>query len=292
MAKFLDDNGLSRFFNGLKALFATIDDLDDVNDKLYPTIAGVSINETTGAMELWSQNLNNITATGFYNAMTCTNAYYQYSTLIVIGYYLSGYCLQIQQDVTTGNIATRSQINGTWSAWRTVDIARVQTQSNWNESDTTSEAFIQNKPTIPSKTSDLTNDSNFITLADVPEEIFVAEYGVTAFADVLAAYNAGKALFAMRSSKLYYLGGYDGRFTFYNTSLANSAYLTVDSSSNWTQNSVGLQRAINISGVLQGDGIGGVSAKAVDTTPTSGSSNLITSGAVYSAIIGAIEGSY
>ena len=37
-----------------------------------------------------------------------------------------------------------------------------QVQSNWNESDTSSPAYIQNKPTIPTKTSDLTNDSNFV----------------------------------------------------------------------------------------------------------------------------------
>lgn len=35
-------------------------------------------------------------------------------------------------------------------------------QSNWNETDTTSLSYIQNKPTIPTKTSDLTNDSEFV----------------------------------------------------------------------------------------------------------------------------------
>ena len=41
--------------------------------------------------------------------------------------------------------------------------AEVNVQANWNESDQTSDAFIQNKPSIPSKTSDLTNDSGFVT---------------------------------------------------------------------------------------------------------------------------------
>ena len=68
----------------------------------------------------------------------------------------------------------------------------AQVQSDWTESDSTSAAYIQhkpsipaaqvnsdwnsnsgvseilNKPTIPTKTSDLTNDSNFITANDVP----------------------------------------------------------------------------------------------------------------------------
>ena len=41
--------------------------------------------------------------------------------------------------------------------------AEVNVQSDWNVSDSSSDAFIQNKPTIPTKTSDLTNDSNFST---------------------------------------------------------------------------------------------------------------------------------
>lgn len=121
---FLDKNGLTYFYNSLEAIFATQASVTSVNNKLPSTIAGVNINTTTGAMELWSQNLNNVTKTGLYNAMTCTNAKYQYSTLIVIGYYLSGYCLQIQSDVTTGALATRTQINGTWSAWKELNVSQ------------------------------------------------------------------------------------------------------------------------------------------------------------------------
>lgn len=46
--------------------------------------------------------------------------------------------------------------------------AQVNVKSNWNESNSSSDAFIQNKPSIPSKTSDLTNDSSFITAAQAP----------------------------------------------------------------------------------------------------------------------------
>lgn len=44
--------------------------------------------------------------------------------------------------------------------------AEVNVQSDWDA--TTGDAAILNKPTIPSATSDLTNDSGFITSADVP----------------------------------------------------------------------------------------------------------------------------
>ena len=52
------------------------------------------------------------------------------------------------------------------------------------------------------------------------------------------------------------------------------------------------QNAISVSGVLQGDGQGNISAKTVDTAVTAASGNLITSGAVYTAIFGAMGGSY
>lgn len=113
MSKFVDQNGLNYFFQKIKTIFA-------LRSQQLPVIADLTVNETTGSMELWSKDLNKIVTSGFYNAMTCTNAKYQYSTLIVIGYYLSGYCTQIQCDVTTGAIATRSQINGRWSTWKVI----------------------------------------------------------------------------------------------------------------------------------------------------------------------------
>ena len=83
---------------------------------MLSAIAGITPN-ANGSMELYSKDLNNIVTSGFYNAMTCSNAPFDYMTLIVIGYYLTGYCTQIATDVTTGNFKKRSQINGTWTAW-------------------------------------------------------------------------------------------------------------------------------------------------------------------------------
>ena len=44
--------------------------------------------------------------------------------------------------------------------------AEVNVQANWNETNTSSDAYIQNKPTIPTATSELTNDSNFVSDAN------------------------------------------------------------------------------------------------------------------------------
>ena len=46
--------------------------------------------------------------------------------------------------------------------------AEQNVQSDWNVADTLSDAFIKNKPTIPTATSDLTNDSGFI--GDAPAD--------------------------------------------------------------------------------------------------------------------------
>lgn len=43
--------------------------------------------------------------------------------------------------------------------------AQANVKADWNEADSTSDAYIQNKPTIPTDTSDLTNSAGFITNA-------------------------------------------------------------------------------------------------------------------------------
>ena len=90
--------------------------IKNVDDKLFSSIANVAQNNK-GSMELYSKDLNTIVTSGFYNAMTCTNAPFNYCALIVCGYYLSGYCFQLAADITTGEIKTRVQTNGTWGAW-------------------------------------------------------------------------------------------------------------------------------------------------------------------------------
>jgi len=87
-----------------------------VSANLLSAIAGITPN-ANGSMELYSKDLNTIVKSGFYNAMTCSNAAFDYMTLIVVGYYLDGYCTQIATDVTTGNMKKRSQINGSWTPW-------------------------------------------------------------------------------------------------------------------------------------------------------------------------------
>lgn len=53
-------------------------------------------------------------------------------------------------------------------------IETLAPQSDWEEDDSTDSAYIKNKPTIPSKTSDLTNDSGFITGYTETDPVFSA----------------------------------------------------------------------------------------------------------------------
>ena len=49
--------------------------------------------------------------------------------------------------------------------------AEVNVQSNWTQTNSSADDFIKNKPSIPTKTSDLTNDSGFITSAAIPTNV-------------------------------------------------------------------------------------------------------------------------
>jgi len=53
------------------------------------------------------------------------------------------------------------------------DGAEENVQSDWNETDDTSDAYIQNKPDIPTDTGDLTNDAGYITDDDVTDNAAV-----------------------------------------------------------------------------------------------------------------------
>ena len=61
-----------------------------------------------------------------------------------------------------------------------------QVQANWDETDTSAPSYIQNKPTIPTTTSELTNDSGFLTSA---VESFNGATGVVTYTAPVTSVN-------------------------------------------------------------------------------------------------------
>lgn len=173
----------------------------DQNDPAYiqnkPTIPAAQVNadwnSSSGVSEILNKpNLATVATTGSYSDLS-----------------------------NTPSIPTATSDLQNDSGFITLSDVPAQVQSDWAESDTTDPAYIENKPTIkqvvagsnititetannfeiamntpiPSATSDLTNDSGFITLSDLPaEEVAVLTYGTSTLSDYTAAVQAGKKI--------------------------------------------------------------------------------------------------
>ena len=92
-------------------------------------------------------------------------------------------------------------------------ISTLQEQSDYAESDSSKVTFIKNKPTIPTKTSDLTNDSGFITdisgKQDVIEDLDDIRAGAQAGATAYQKPQSGIPLTDMSSAVQTSLGKAD-----------------------------------------------------------------------------------
>lgn len=88
----------------------------------------------------------------------------------------NGYVVDVNYNHTDNNFtdALATKLGGIETG------AQVNVQANWSEASTSSDAYIQNKPTIPTATSDLTNDSGYQTASDVSSAIETAIAGITA----------------------------------------------------------------------------------------------------------------
>ena len=130
---------------------------------------------------------------------------------------------------------------------------------------------------IPTKTSDLTNDSGFITAAQAPPEIFwitVNTNTLTAdktFDEIVAAADDNKLPIVFADGNSIYLFLYLGstymRFTRYIG--ASGKGLRCNSDDTWEIDySANLQEQITASGLLKGDGAGGVTGIATGSSTT------------------------
>lgn len=171
--------------------------------------------------------------------------------------------------------------------------AEVNVQSNWAESNSSSDSFIQNKPNIPSKTSDITNDSGYITISDVPSGISDLETirsgaaaGATAYqkpstgipkTDLASAVQTSlsKADTALQSET-------DPVF-----SASPAAGITAEDIASWNGGEANVVKSVNTTAGTSGINLSLSSAGALDVTISSGSvasgnNNFVTGGTVYS----------
>ena len=93
-----------------------------------------------------------ISASG--NVITLTGSNGSTSTATVSGFVTDNSYVHTDNNFTT---ELKDKLNGIASG------AEVNVQSDWNEADSSKDDFIKNKPSIPSKVSDLTNDSDFVS---------------------------------------------------------------------------------------------------------------------------------
>lgn len=159
------------------------------------------------------------------------------------------------------------------------DVNNKQVQSDWNQSDSTAVDYIKNKPTIPSGVivdqtydgtstnaqsgvaiegelttnyqSKLVSGTNIKTVNNTSllgsgnidtSEIFVAEYGVTSYADVQTAYNSGKTVYCVYITSTlinynyFYLSqlGSSGTFTFFRLFGDYVNKCTLDETNGWS----------------------------------------------------------
>lgn len=174
--------------------------------------------------------------------------------------------------------------------------AEVNVQSDWNQSDNTKDDYIKNKPTlatvatsgsyndltnkptIPDSTSDLTNDSGFITLSDVPEEVLCCRFTTSnntitcdkTCLEIYTAWSNKKVVIGSKGVLDYYLlYANPSMVVFYTVSEGGAIkYIkTNDGGTTWTEKELEIQEELIGSGT-------GQNIKTVNNESLLGSGNI------------------
>jgi len=89
--------------------------------------------------------------------------------------------------------------------------------------------------TVPTTTNELTNNSGFITLSDVPQEIYWCTYGTTTYTQITQALRDGKLPVCFYDNKEYVYVGLSttNRYTFASQLFDTCRYISVNDSNSW-----------------------------------------------------------
>lgn len=198
MAEFLDKNGLSYFWGKIKsAMPSNLSELsDDSTHRLTTDTEKAKWNATSVFKELTTENLNDVKTVGFYvgkASNTCANkpsGVVQFGLQVVKLATDAIYYKQIltRPTASPGDEYVRTCVAGTWGEWsKRVDFSgsyndltnkpTIPTVNNASliiqKNGTTVNTFTANASSnvtaniiVPTKTSDITNDSGFLTLTN------------------------------------------------------------------------------------------------------------------------------
>ena len=147
---------------------ATSGDYDDLSNK--PTIPSKTSDLTNDSGFVIDTSLSSVATSGDYDDLSNkpTIPTVNDATITIT-----------QGGVTKGTFTTNQSGNST-IALDAGGGSGTQVQSDWTETDSTSMAYILHKPTIPTKTSDLTNDSGFINqLKTINNESLIGTGNIT-----------------------------------------------------------------------------------------------------------------
>lgn len=106
-------------------------------------------------------------------------------------------------------------------------------------------------PAIPTKTSDLQNDSGYITSGDVPQATYVAAYGRTTFADIQSAISEGKCVKCDMTGYTYELvNELPNKITFSATNnvdgVVTQETVWINSDNTWNNDGINLAKASDV----------------------------------------------
>ena len=135
-------------------------------------------------------------------------------------------------------------------------------------------------------------------------DVYISRYGTDTYGNILAAHTAKKAIFCeyiidegQGYSTTYwiplmYFSDFNTEFYFGYVKDSTFTYYKINFGGVWSTGTTALQTKITANGLLQGDGAGNITAVgttsattlSIDSAPTASSSNLVTSGGVYTAL--------
>ena len=206
---------------------------------------------------VYSPSLNTNLEDGFFsNALIYQNPIGVYPTITPPGGSGSGDS-SASLPSQTGNAGKFLTTNGTTASWANVNALPSQSGNSGKFLTTNgSTASWTTVDTLPSQSGNsgkvLSTNGTTASWTNAPTELFIAEYDVTSYADVLAAYNAGKTIICKKPSNSYtaVLQCYQtasSRFDFVYPSAYTNVYYYLDQTHWWSgvANCVPTSRTVN-----------------------------------------------